>query len=175
MMKKLIILVIALGLFLIGCDSGNGGNGNGSNENGNGNIIPEKWQGTFYYGNDSRQFVTILPSGVLIWSELPFSSIPSGSSTGVKIVNGGTVTAPGVTGEWVYLAINGVNRGIILDFSPEIGGFTNILSMGFGGVSDILSSIPTYGASLSPVPNISNMPGWPTGNEWINIMSTINR
>jgi hypothetical protein len=117
-------------------------------------IIPAKWQGT--YGED--RLLSILGSGALYWVGW---NVPDGSISGATIVNGGICSAPGVTGEWVYLAIDGVNRGIIAYYSPAVLDYQGIIGMGFWGANELMSMMESFGGTISPYPNISGFPGFP--------------
>ena len=85
----IIVFMIIIGFSMVSCD--------------NGDLIPIRWQGT--YENVYGDAISILPTGDIVWAQWNFSSRPNGSMSGVAIVSGGTISAPGVTGEWVYSSL----------------------------------------------------------------------
>ena len=154
MKKKLVFLafsvcLLVFGIILVSCDDGNK-----NDRNKNDDIIPAKWRGTYGEGGDFT--VTLHANGTISWTG---EGIPNGSRSGVTIVNGGTASAPGgMKGDWVYIAADGLNQGIIINFTPAVDGYRWVLGLGNWGVSEILNLMNDYGATLSPPPNTSGIP-----------------
>ena len=149
----ILAMTLALGITVTGCDDGNKDN----------DIIPAKWQGT--YTSDWEGTFTIFPTGDAVWIGMHWSSEPHGSISGVRIVKGGTFSAPGIAGEYVYLVINGINCGIILNLSPAVAGIQNVLGMGTYGASELIYAASEFGGTFSPAPNILYFPGFPGDGE----------
>ena len=158
----MLVMALVFGITVAGCDNDTGGGG--SNGGNGGDVIPARWAGA-YIADDGWTF-TILTTGAVFWSDMNFSNRPNGSASGARIVNGGTGSGPGVTAEWVYLAINGVNHGIIINFTPSVANSQSVVGMGIGGASAVLDLMEDFGGTLSPSPNISGFPGFPTAGEW---------
>jgi len=150
----IIAIVVIIGVSFVSCDNAAGSDND---------IIPARWQGA-YIAPDGWTF-TILSTGAIFWTDMNWSSRPNGSMSGARIANGGTGSAPGVTAEWVYLAINGTNRGIIINFTPSVAGMQSLIGMGQWGVEEVLYMLQDFGGTLSPTPNATNFQGFPVPEE----------
>jgi hypothetical protein len=146
----LVLLVCFILLPLMSCDLG-------LSSGGSRDIIPAKWQG-FY--RDQIAYLELRPNGVIFW-DFSIWNIGSGLIPGATIVNGGIVSGPGLTGEWVYLAINGENQGIIINFPQTVYGYKSFIGMGPYGASDILEVVEDKEGIFSPYPIVESFPGFP--------------
>ena len=150
-------LVLLIGSIIISCDNNGIKNSN--------DIIPEKWQGK--YESSDGWTLTILSTGAIYWTNVTFSAKPNGSLSDVRVIKGGSIIAPGVTGEWVYLTIDEVKRGVIGNFSPAVSGYKYFIGMGSQGISEVINLLSNFGTIFSPNPEYVNIPGFPENNDWL--------
>ena len=153
--KLLGLIALATVIAFSACD-------NGTTSGGGGDIIPAKWQGTYTETTGNGSTTTLQANGTVSWANW---NMPDGSRTGATIRTGGTFIRTGgtfldniYTGEWVYLAFDGVNEGIIVYYTPAQDGINYFMGLGYYGANGLLSGMSDAGATLSPPPDISGFP-----------------
>jgi len=137
-------LAAAIGLFAMGCSTDD-------------DYTPHPWFGRYVGGND---WLTLHANGTATWN----AAGTPGSMSGITIVNGGVLHATSdpsnVLGEWVYVAINGVNAGIIVrePGGTHIGtGIGASAPVGQGtGANNLIRDVEHHGAAFNPAPVTTN-------------------
>jgi len=152
--NRIILLFAIIGIVISGCNKTE-------------DIIPEKWQGTYELLNPTNNdfiIVTLDKNGVLSWEGWNGIALPNGSYPNVTIVNGGKLSSPHGTGEWVYLAINGVNRGIIIHLNYDFAYQEWRIGLGSWGASEIINGfLNDEDCEFSSVPEHYLFMGFPLG------------
>jgi hypothetical protein len=130
-------------------------------------VIPEKWQGVYLSATAQNLWrVELSGDGRLSWRGF---DIPDGHKYGATIAQGHNFVGPGITGEWAYIVFSDVNRGVILNHTPDSNGLQWIVAMGSESVSRVVFTMANMGVNLFPVPTVSE--GFPFENQWFGIRS----